>query len=366
MKRSLLSLSLLPLLLSSALAGDSPFQEFTRNLVTKDGGDPSPWIVFFGQLHPIVLHMPIGMVIGVFLMETVGLFRKTDFAFAIASRFLLGIASLTAWIASAFGMFWSLEFGNKEELYWHTVCGLIFSVLVTLCWFVKRRRLNALQDEEIPNGKGRLLYTTLLWLTMGVMTWTGHLGGDLVHGTPELPEPLNGKLNNGITFVGDLIGADTGAARKGGKEKLGVIPEGQPILDNTKAVPNEDAPETGTDGTDAKDEKDDDKSAAASDKELVSFTKDIKPLFEKHCVECHGPDKAKGKLHMDTQDGLERGGREGPLFVAGHPDESDLIYFITTDDEDELMPPPDDDVPPLTKEAIQLITDWVAQGAKFD
>ena len=103
-------------------------------------------------------------------------------------------------------------------------------------------------------------------------------------------------------------------------------------------------------------------------KKTVSYTKDIKPLFEKTCVNCHGPKKRpKGKFRIDTRELALKGGSEGVAIIPGKSDKSPLTYYITYQVVDYEMPPEGKkDYPKLTKEQVGLMRAWIDQGAKYD
>ncbi|MCI0534252.1 MAG: hypothetical protein L0Z50_03385 [Verrucomicrobiales bacterium] len=108
---------------------------------------------------------------------------------------------------------------------------------------------------------------------------------------------------------------------------------------------------------------------AAASQKGVTFEKDIKPIFEKSCFKCHGPEveKPKGKLRVDTLAAVLKGGENGPNVIAGDLKKSTLLHQVAQIvDEDEWMPPPDNKakIPPLTKEQVALIRAWIEQGAK--
>jgi hypothetical protein len=91
------------------------------------------------------------------------------------------------------------------------------------------------------------------------------------------------------------------------------------------------------------------------------FTGKVQPLLETKCVGCHNPAKTKGKLLMDTAEGIMKGGDGGAVIVAGKPDESPLIQRILLPaDHDEVMPP---EGGPLPASDIEILKQWVAQGA---
>lgn len=97
------------------------------------------------------------------------------------------------------------------------------------------------------------------------------------------------------------------------------------------------------------------------------FSRNVLPLLSENCFQCHGPDEANREagLRLDTKDGVFAEGDSGVhAVVAGKPDESELIQRIISDDPDLLMPPPDSGKA-LSAEQIQLMKDWVTQGAEW-
>jgi hypothetical protein len=105
----------------------------------------------------------------------------------------------------------------------------------------------------------------------------------------------------------------------------------------------------------------------ASDKKGVTFATDIKPIFDKSCTTCHGAEKQKGKLRLDSLAAALKGGQDGKVIEPGESAKSMLIANVAhLGDEDEFMPPPDNKakIPPLTKEQIGLLRAWIDQGAK--
>ena len=103
-------------------------------------------------------------------------------------------------------------------------------------------------------------------------------------------------------------------------------------------------------------------------KKTVSYSKDIKPLFEKTCVNCHGPKKRpKGKFRIDTRELALKGGSEGVAIIPGKSDKSPLTYYIAYQVVDYEMPPEGKkDYPKLNKDQIGLVRAWIDQGVKYD
>lgn len=101
--------------------------------------------------------------------------------------------------------------------------------------------------------------------------------------------------------------------------------------------------------------------ALAADK--VDFAKDIKPILEKSCVSCHGADKQKGKLRLDSKEATMKGGGTGEVITAGKPDKSDFYHRITLPKGDDDVMPPEGDL--LTKAQQDLVKAWIEQGANW-
>lgn len=101
----------------------------------------------------------------------------------------------------------------------------------------------------------------------------------------------------------------------------------------------------------------------------VDFIRDVKPLFEGACVQCHRPDsdEKNGNYFMDTKDGAFKGGETYGVDVINPDDVNDSpVYWMTTVHEDdpedpEAMPPKR----PLNKQQIKIIHDWIAGGAEW-
>jgi mono/diheme cytochrome c family protein len=106
------------------------------------------------------------------------------------------------------------------------------------------------------------------------------------------------------------------------------------------------------------------------------FEAKIRPILAEHCVSCHGPDKQKGKLRLDTREGLIKGGLEDEkqivVVVPGDPAKSMIIEAIGYKNEDMAMPPPKKNKETgkvedkkLSDEQIKDMTEWVKLGAPY-
>jgi hypothetical protein len=97
---------------------------------------------------------------------------------------------------------------------------------------------------------------------------------------------------------------------------------------------------------------------------LTEFQRTIAPILERCCTKCHNPDKKKGDLLMTTPEGLQAGGKDGPVFVPGKPEESPMVQrCLLPEDDDDHMPPKGKPQP--TAAELDALKAWIAAGAKF-
>ncbi len=91
-----------------------------------------------------------------------------------------------------------------------------------------------------------------------------------------------------------------------------------------------------------------------------SFTRDVAPLISEKCLECHGA-TTMSDLDLRTSAALAKGGKHGPVVVAGKPGES-LLYRHLTGQIAPQMPLGSR----LTDEQIGIFKQWIEAGAKWD
>jgi hypothetical protein len=87
----------------------------------------------------------------------------------------------------------------------------------------------------------------------------------------------------------------------------------------------------------------------------------VQPILAARCVACHGPEKQKGHLRLDSFESVIRGG-ETPVIVAGRSTESELVRRINLPLVDEDHMPPKGK-PQLTLDEIAVLRWWVDAGA---
>lgn len=96
--------------------------------------------------------------------------------------------------------------------------------------------------------------------------------------------------------------------------------------------------------------------------EPTFFTARIAPILDKHCVTCHGAEKHKAGLRLDSFEATMKGGEGGAVITAGDLKKSELFRRITLPEtDDEVMP--SDGKPHLSGTDIKIIEFWIAHGA---
>lgn len=88
----------------------------------------------------------------------------------------------------------------------------------------------------------------------------------------------------------------------------------------------------------------------------VSYAKDVQPILESRCSQCHIGESVNKDLHMDTYESLLAGSQNGPVIIPGNAAGSLLVQKL----ESGKMPKRG---PKLTPEQIQIIKDWIDSGA---
>ena len=103
--------------------------------------------------------------------------------------------------------------------------------------------------------------------------------------------------------------------------------------------------------------------AAATAGAPVDYAKDVQPILQARCYECHGPEKQKGGFRADSKTHAMQGGDSGDKpIVAGDAEKSHLIKLVRGDDPDNVMPPKGDR---LTAAQVDVLARWIQQGATW-
>lgn len=282
---------------------------------------------FFGRLHPLVLHLPIGLWIGIALLEFGGaLVRRRAATATIAT--LAWAAALAGALAAAAGWVLALEgtfAGRTLELH---------------RWLGAGAGALGLLAAAFAGLQARRPFQLLLLSELAVLTAAGHFGSELTHGDDWLTEPFAPAAAS--------VGVDAVAPPA-------TIPPPEPTAPSTNAAVRDLAPAVSTPAPAAT-------PRAAGER---TFAGDVQPLLEQRCGKCHGAQKPKGKLALHTQEAIAKGGKNGPAVLAGDPDASPLLQRLLLPlDDDEHMPPAEKPQP--TAAEIELLRAWIAAGAPFE
>jgi len=98
-------------------------------------------------------------------------------------------------------------------------------------------------------------------------------------------------------------------------------------------------------------------------KEKIDFNTQIKPILNKHCIHCHGGVKQNGGFSMMTRASILAPMTSGKsAIIPGDPTNSEFIKRLTAEDIEERMP---FEANPLSSSEIELLTQWVKEGAEW-
>lgn len=104
-------------------------------------------------------------------------------------------------------------------------------------------------------------------------------------------------------------------------------------------------------------------SISLSQERQLTYSRDINPIVRQYCLPCHLEESENPSLLlMDDFEKLSKGGKNGPSFIPGKPQESNFYLKLLPD------PPFGKQMPrgnkKLENEEVKLIEDWIRQGAK--
>jgi len=105
---------------------------------------------------------------------------------------------------------------------------------------------------------------------------------------------------------------------------------------------------------------------ACGDMKAVSFSQDVKPILDNHCIECHkagGQGELVSGFSMVDYDALMKGTRNGPMVIAEDAEGSNILVLMEGR-ADPSISMPHGEQEPVSKQDIQTIRTWIEQGAK--
>lgn len=267
------------------------------------------WFAFLGPFHTVTLHLPIGMLAFIVVLEMYAWFNPVKDVRKVVGL-ALWFGALTAIIAAGLGYALG-ETGAYEgdTVWWHRWTGVGVGVVTFVLAILHSL---AFRRGELRRVGVRKFYLVLMLANLVLLTYSGHLGGNLTHGSEYL-------WADAPEWIQEVVHKIEG---KGGKAD----------------------PEAGMgEGV---------------------YAEVIVPIFEAKCYPCHDAEKQKGDYRMDTVKALFTPGEsELDPIVPGRVMESFLAETITLPVEDDLaMPPEGKDL--LTPEETLTILHWIWNGAK--
>jgi WD40 repeat protein len=96
--------------------------------------------------------------------------------------------------------------------------------------------------------------------------------------------------------------------------------------------------------------------------EPVSYQKHVQPILSKQCAACHQPQSRQADLLLTSFEGFQKGGRKGPAFLPGNPDESLVVKYLTGAEKPQMP----FGGKPLADADIDLFRRWIREGARYD
>ena len=270
-----------------------------------DGIENAPeWTLFLGHFHPALLHLPIGFYTVLAVLEYLDS-SKSGPRIGKACEIVLTYTAIVAVIAAVLGILLALPGGYNETLLdrhrWLGSLSAIFAFwLIVLRNWARSKSRNGF---SIP-------YHSALAATLILLVVVGHDGGTLTHGSGYLTKLLPSPIKN-------LIGMEN---------------------------------------------SDDAEKGPLSVEDADVYQDIIHPIFDQTCIQCHGPDKSKGELRLDSFELAMLGGELGDTIIPGDSEASELIYRLHLEiDDDERMPP--EGKPQPTEGQIAILEWWIQAGA---
>jgi uncharacterized membrane protein len=303
-------------------------------------------LLFIGRFHPILLHLPVGALGLLCLMELLCVTSRGESKYGDAALLTLFVGSAGAVLAVLAGIMLSREGGYVGGNFTlHQSMGILGTAGVLLALVVRLLAMGRHSTELLQ------AYRALYFVSFGVMGFGAHFGGNMSHGskfmTEKAPEPIKSQMIAMEKWMLSFVEKPKPEKTEGNAPEAPKAPE-PPKLVETPLTPTPPPAPTPAAG------------------EKLVFANLIQPIFAAKCNKCHGEEKQKGDLRLDTFEFTMAGGAESAEkknnVVPGKPADS-LSYqlVISAEDEDMHMPPEGKDQ--LTKEEIAIFKWWIEQGA---
>ncbi len=259
-----------------------------------------------GRLHPLVVHLPIGFIMAALLLQWYDRKNK-EWSKIIGILFQWAFISATIACISGYLLYTGegYSFDTIKFHLWFGIVTALFSLLMYL-------RLAAPSKMDFLK---RVPVVLLSFSLLFLISFTGHLGGNITHGSDYLIEPLPNSIKS-------LLGAG-------------------PKVYEMPTIEEENW------------------------EEAVLYTDLVQPILNNKCVSCHNAKKEKGELQLEEENGILKGGENGAVIEPNDPQNSSLYARLVLPlDHEDHMPPKDKTQ--LSKEEIDIIESWIANSNSFD
>ena len=277
-----------------------------------------------GRLHPIAVHLPIGLILFAGLLEILIIFKKHA-AFRQAIQLSLLIGLITGIFSAISGLMLTAEGDHASALLlrhqWASMAVLGFNALA---WF---KHADILQN---PTSRSITGFRILLFANVSLLLLTTYFGASLTHGTNYWSNEVSRKATTTIL-----------------QNKASSLAQ-EPVLEPDSAL----ALENGQLFTNLE---------TSSLEQQADLQLQVRTILAHNCYDCHGPEKVKGDLRLDHIDLIMKGGESGPVVVPGNANASELYKRISLPEgHEDIMPSKGKK---LTDQEIRVIATWINAGA---
>ena len=253
-------------------------------------------ISFSGRFHPIFVHLPIGLIVVAVILDWKnseghrdGVIKNIWFWAGVTGV----VSAICGWFLANDGAY------DNWTLFFHRWGGISIAILSFLAWWLRKK-----------SSSKKVVKTSINWALILLLLVTGHLGGNMTHGSDYLieyaPKPIQSLLGYG----------------------------------NLPQEPDFGHPDS-----------------------IIVYTDLIQPIFERKCLNCHNADVQNGGLDMSSQEGLMKGGDGGSVIDAGDINSELVRRVILPTSSSKFMPTSGT---PMTYNEVKILEWWIEHGASFN
>ncbi len=265
---------------------------------------------FLGRLHPLAVHFPVTLLLLAAILELFTL-KKFKSALRPGINLLVITGVISAVISVVFGLFLSKDGDYGADLLsLHQWTGIATASLGAIALFFLLRVVRNNQPALIKP------YRSVLFICAVGVSVAGHFGASLTHG--------KGYLTSALPWSSDYE-----------------APKASNF--NMAALKND--------------------TAKLTKQQEAELNVQVRAIFAHNCYKCHGAEKVKGELRLDSKAMVFKGGEDGPILIPGNAKESEIFKRITLPaDHKDVMPAKGKK---LSDDDIAVINFWIQKGAPW-